>query len=295
MTELGFHEDGSFRFHIPAELEKSKDGQVRIKGIASVESPDLAEETVIQKGMDISYLLNRGFFNDNHSKETAGKVGIPTVARTTPKGLYVEGYLLDTPRAKAIVDLAEALKKAGGDRKLGFSVEGKITKRNGKIIEKSWVKDIAITAEPYHPGTYLEIVKSITDQIGESGTAEDDGLYPVNGEEIRKSFKGISLVKDLRDMANRLEKAIEAGHDRPAESGGGALRKQDLESDLKNQDIPGAANEDEEKKRRKTSITKTEARDHILKKGYSTEAADKMVELIFDAEVRDFLQIIEPI
>ena len=85
-TPIGFHEDGSFRFHVPLDIKKSDDGKTWIEGVASVEAPDLAGETVILAGMDLSYLLNRGYFNDNHGKTTDAKVGVPTEASVTPTG-----------------------------------------------------------------------------------------------------------------------------------------------------------------------------------------------------------------
>ena len=55
IREVGLRENGSFRFHIPATLSKSSDGQIRIEGVASVETPDLVGDTIILKGMDLNY------------------------------------------------------------------------------------------------------------------------------------------------------------------------------------------------------------------------------------------------
>lgn len=303
-SEFGLKEDGSFRFHIPFELKKSRDdGKIHIEGIASLQTPDIAGETVIQKGMDLSYFLRRGFFNDNHSKESGGKVGVPTFAAHTPRGLHVKGYLLDTPRAQAIVELADALQKAGGDRQLGFSVEGKVQQREGKIISKSWIKDIAITAEPVHPDTYMNIVKSISAQIEKDGFIEeaDKGCKTWNKiqDVISKSVSDAlqELRKNLPDFteAEETEKSLDAGHQNPPQTAGSALRKESLESDLKNQDIPQGDKEEKEEEieKPKKYLNKSQAIELVLAKGYSHEAASRMVDMLFDDQFVHFLNNIE--
>jgi hypothetical protein len=307
LREIGLQQDGSFRFHIPVDLKKSEDGKVWIHGIASLETPDIAGETVIQKGMDLSYFLNRGFFNDNHDKTTGGKIGIPTEAKTTKSGLFVKGYLLDTPRAQKIVELAQALDKSGGQRKLGFSIEGKVKQRDGRIIKKSWLKDVAITAEPVHPDTYMNIVKSLSAQIEEKGYIDEEGavrFIKENGvEEVFWTKLGDlvskSVSNELKELKKSLpgqiegeetDKALEAGCQRPAKDGGSALRKEDLERDLHNLDIPQEEQEEETKGKR---LTKSQAFELIKSRGYTQPVAERMAALLFDGDIRDFLNQIQ--
>lgn len=176
-------EDGTFNFFIPAELEKGADGKKWVSGIASTFDEDLQGERIKQDGLDLSYFLKRGFFNDDHAKETGAKVGIPTEARVNKSGLWVKGFLLETKRAVEIFELAQALSKAGGSRKLGFSVEGKVLQReekNPRIITKAWIKDIAITASPINPNTFMDVAKSFaTAELSEilvTGENEDEAL-----------------------------------------------------------------------------------------------------------------------
>src|ERR1700744_1636959 len=153
MTDI-IREDESFNFWVPATIEKGSDGKMWVSGIASTEHEDLQGEKIRQEGIDLNYFLARGFFNDDHSKDTGAKVGIPTEAKITKKGLWVKGFLLDTDRAKSIYELAMALHKAGDQRRLGYSVEGKVLardSRNPKVITKCWLKDVAITASPINP------------------------------------------------------------------------------------------------------------------------------------------------
>ena len=155
LRDVGLHSDGSFRFLIPATFKKSRDGKIEIEGVASIETPDLQGETLLLRGMDLNCFTVRGYFNDNHSRDTEGKVGVPTEARVIRDGstqkAYVKGYRLDTPRAEGIVRLAEVLQKSGNTRRLGFSIEGKEKERDGRIVSKSRLKDIAFTFEPIHP------------------------------------------------------------------------------------------------------------------------------------------------
>jgi len=283
MTPIGYHNDGSFRFHVPCDITKGADGKVWIQGIASVEKEDLAGETVILKGMDLSYLLSRGYFNDNHGKTTDAKVGVPTEAQVTPYGLQVKGFLLDTPRAKGILELAESLNKAGSNRKLGFSVEGKTLKRDGKIIKESWIKDIAITAEPFNTDTYMDVIKSISADIAAHGyvdccDSECSCEKPVElsyWDRMENVFsKCLNKIFGSKEAAP-LEKMV-AGYQSPAESGGSALRSESLETDMKNLDIPQQLNSEQ-------AVTV------LMGRGYPEAAARRMAGLIFDSSFQKFL------
>ena len=306
-TELGLSKDGRFRFHIPFNLKKSREGRVEIEGIASVQSPDIAGETVIQKGMDLGYFLKRGFFNDNHAKDSGGKVGVPTYAKHTSNGLHVKGYLLDTPRAQGIVELAESLEKSGNDRQLGFSVEGKVKRRNGKIIEESWIKDIAITAEPVHPETYMNICKSLSAEIEEAGTTEGrpkQEIWAKIEDAISDSLAQAmqNLKKSLPDMDSieTTEKSLEAGYQNPPKDNGSALRKESLEADLKNQDIPQKEEEEDEETdsgpkdlKAAKPLKKSQAVGLVMARGYSETAAKRVVDLLFNDRFSNFIKDIQ--
>lgn len=290
---FGLHTDGSFRFNIPATLKKSKDGKVWIEGVASIEKPDLQGETVILKGMDLSYFTKRGYFNWDHQKTTDSNIGIPTEAKTVIKDgvhqLYVKGYLLDTPRARQVIEMAEALSKSGSDRKLGFSVEGKVKERDGKIIKKSWIRACAITAEPICTDTYMNICKSLSDRIAQEGYIEEDDVT-ISPDQAKFLERVVQVISET------IVKSLEAGYQRPPESGGSALRKESLESDLTNLDMPEEEAEDEEQKnignpkaqgdRKGKKLTKAQTVELIIGKGHSRETAEKMAEMIFNDAVR---------
>lgn len=157
-----------FKFEFPVEVfEKATDEpgkSRRIGGIISTEHKDQQDEIVLQRGLDFNYFLKNGWLNDNHSKDTTGVVGYPLdVKRTTYKGkpaTYMEGYLLDGyDRSDKIWKLAQSLQKT--NRRLGFSVEGKVQQRtgnDGKIVAKALVTNVAVTNCPINDKTNLEVI-----------------------------------------------------------------------------------------------------------------------------------------
>jgi hypothetical protein len=58
----------------------------------------------------------------------------------------------------------QQLAASGSDRKVGFSIQGKVLRRNGTKIEKCWIQDIAITTQPVNTATWAEIAKSLSTQ-----------------------------------------------------------------------------------------------------------------------------------
>ena len=193
---------------VPLEIfEKAEDGRIRkkIRGIASTEHFDLQDDRLLQGGIDFDPLMMGGWFNDNHSKKTADVLGYPD--RIAPvevvddhgrkvKATLVEGYLLDTPEAKRIADLAESLK--GTPRQLGFSLEGDILKRDtrdNRIVVKARVRNIAITNCPVNPYTSLSLVKSMQ-------TAER--LFKAASVGHAFAAPGVAVAGSIRPLTPRL-------------------------------------------------------------------------------------------
>ena len=157
----------------------------RIGGIISTEKLDKQGEIVIQKGLDFTPFLEHGWFNDNHKKGTDDVLGYPDPKslRRVQKGerlpdgniapancTWAEGYLLDTERARNIWELGKALEKGGGDRRLGYSIEGNVQKRTGpnrKTIAKALVRHVAITNVPVGMDTRLECLAKSLEAIQE--------------------------------------------------------------------------------------------------------------------------------
>lgn len=136
----------------------------RIGGFVTTAKLDKQGEKLLQDGLNFDPFLKSGWFNDNHNRDTDAIVGYPTSAEIMEKGgkrgWWVEGYLLEgQSRADRIWETAVALQKS--NRRLGFSVEGKITKRAGKsgtTIAAADIKNVAITNCPVNDDTALEVL-----------------------------------------------------------------------------------------------------------------------------------------
>lgn len=150
-----------------------------IQGIATTEAPDADGDVVITKGIDWSYFVGdnfskgKGFLIDEHPVGNHNIVGHPISVTETQvpyndtkiNGAIVKGALyLEDKRGALLFEKACTLRRAGGDRRLGFSIEGSVKPggRKGRIVEKSMVKWLAITAAPKNELSWWEpVAKSI--------------------------------------------------------------------------------------------------------------------------------------
>ena len=186
--------DGTFQYYAPISLFTKADApegqRRRFGGIATTEEKDQEGEVILQRGLDWSHFLARGYFNDNHSKKTGGIVGYPTGVQFYRKGEslpngkkaehnlhWTEGYLLKgVPGADDIWAVGNALGEAGDARRLGQSIEGRIVLRDGpdqKTIARAAVYHTAITHVPVNAGTSLGfLAKALRD--AESGALDFD-------------------------------------------------------------------------------------------------------------------------
>jgi hypothetical protein len=236
--------DIPFSFEIPVDVWRKSsadpDKEWRIGGIISSEHKDRHGEVVLQRGLEFQDFLKSGWINDNHAQGTTDVLGYPLrVQRTTWQGkpaTYMEGYLLkDYKPARKVMELAESLQKT--NRRLGFSVEGKIQRRagaDGKVIAKARVTNVAVTNCPVNTATGLEVLaKSMMDIEGETpcfGTEECCGKCDI-------------------------EKALTAGSaisapTTPVPGDGFALRTESLEGGPKDDRSGGSGKKKKKKKRR---------------------------------------------
>lgn len=222
--------ESDFRVWLPdvAFIEKAGPDQEafnsrQISGVMTTDRKDRQGEDVVAEGLDFKEFLSHGHFNDNHSPATSAIVGYPekvqyhkSLAKWKKElegasGWTCEGYVLKgTSRSDAIWELARAL-QAVPNKKLGFSIEGKVIRRNNKTIQQANIRHVAITNCPVNTDCSWEV--------------------------LVKSFQEEDIAM----------KAMSAGYGTsPAtQSGGGALRTEDLDSDAKKII-------DSEKKRRKS-------------------------------------------
>lgn len=194
-----------FNFCLPLDVVKSEGastGEWRIGGYASTPNEDRQGDEIIQKGLDISDFVDHGWLNYDHNSEII--LGYPDKGKceVTKKGFYVEGILLkDIPQSKTIWETAIALQKSGSDRRLGFSVEGKILKKNdlGQIV-KAKVYNVAVTPNPVNTDcTWSALVKSFTTNADDLSKALEAGHGDANGspvipESLESAFRTLSYA-----------------------------------------------------------------------------------------------------
>lgn len=196
----------TFKCWMPAQVikgGKQSNGKRWIQGIASTSSKDLQGEVVSQKGIDVSYFLKNGYFNNDHKPGAENKVGEPTDCKITKDGLWVKGFIYEGKKASDdIWEHITSLSKSGASRRMGFSIEGKVLQRNGNTIEKCWIQDIAITPAPVNSNTWAEVAKSLSAQKWVNKAL--DSNTPIKTESLDEEEKKEDVAKGLT-----LEQAVE--------------------------------------------------------------------------------------
>lgn len=233
-----------FRHWAPLELIKGMaaddEGKptAKIGGVISDESVDMQGETVLQRGVDWSYFLKKGWFNYEHNNGPEFILGHPTSLKHDNGVTRVEGLLyLDRPRAREVVEAARDIAKAtGGERYLGFSVEGQVLQRNPsnpKQILKARVLNVAITATPVNTGSNLDLLKSLAkacdyaEKGGDIGYQTPAGMgsgvnaplvpQDVENELTDTTFKGPNGLLLLRDVGEIKKRFPKIGNERALE------------------------------------------------------------------------------
>lgn len=196
--------------------------QRRIGGVVSMETKDRQNELLIQNGLDFSEFVNHGWFNDNHhdpsySSNTTNLVGYPEFTEqfqkgeTLPDGTvakahchWAEGYLLEGYEpADKLWNLAQALNKT--PRRLGFSVEGKIQRRdplNKSTVSKAIVREVAITKAPVNTDSQLQILTKALSMGDPTPGCIVDGS---------KTGEGAGQVLVKEDLEKKKKKNIKKG------------------------------------------------------------------------------------
>lgn len=197
----------NFSFFVPATVTKGgADGNDRlIAGIASTNDLDLQGERVVQSGIDVSYFLKHGWINDDHKPGVENKVGEPIEAKITKDGLWIKASLLKgKERADYWWEHITSLQQSGSKRKVGFSIQGKVQRREGNSITKCWLQDVAITASPVNTKTWGDVVKSLSAQdwcdpdtnksCKECGTAQPCDSHRELEEKALTTSSGAALI-----------------------------------------------------------------------------------------------------
>ena len=199
-----------------AELDPKKPNIANISGVISTDEIDLQGERIDQDGLDFDYFLRKGYFNYEHKSGVENLLGYPTKVKRKGNGTEVQGILLlDRPKAKEIYETAQAMKKAGDYRSLGFSIEGQVLERdemNPKRVTKARVINCAITSNPINPNTSLALLKGILRKnIGYQTPlqASDSGISNLIPQQLESSLSvADSNILLYDDVLGRTIKAL---------------------------------------------------------------------------------------
>jgi len=186
----------TFKVYMPlVAWEKADEANpLRIGGIVSTDTLDRQGEKVVQEGLDFSPFVNHGWFNDNHGQKTTDVLGYPTGVKRIRKGeklpngqvsdtsgWWAEGYLLDTDEGRKVYSLARSLQKTA-NRRIGFSIEGKVIKRDKQdhtTILAAEVRNVAVTHCPVNTDTHLHaLAKALTagSAVSAEGSSAGEGF-----------------------------------------------------------------------------------------------------------------------
>lgn len=155
----------------PVEVVKSSDSDPKkqllgkVRGIATVELPDKVNGDIIDLDtIRTQYLTKSGVFTYEHPRGVINIVGFPSAANIIPyvtedgrktRALELEGYMyLNDDLGAAIYYKSKTMKDAGGDRTLGWSLEGPGVvktadlKQPVRLVRNHEPKAVAICLEP---------------------------------------------------------------------------------------------------------------------------------------------------
>jgi hypothetical protein len=191
--------------------KSEKDGRINVQGIISVETEDAQGETMVQKGMDFSYFMKRGFLNFEHQQEAKNMIGAPTELKAVKyngkPATFMKGYLFtESPKTQEILATMKAMDAADCDRSLGFSIEGQVVERdknNPSIITKSKILNVSVVANPAHPDATMELCKSLYKQM-EAEEMEDESM----NEENQMDFSDVSEIEEDHDGEMTLQQLL---------------------------------------------------------------------------------------
>lgn len=200
----------NFDIFLPFDrVEKSKSNKksnnIFVAGWASTPALDFQGERLDSFGLDASYLFDNGFVDYEHDQDKV--IGYPTDKSFVDpeKGLYVEAELFgDMPEVQNVVKLNNNLKKAQAKRKLGFSIEGKVLKRDPvdkSIVREVMVTGVAITKNPANPEATWEQVQKSNNALM-AGTGYSPSTQRGGGSLRPESMAGeiVNLAARIREM-----------------------------------------------------------------------------------------------
>ena len=160
-------------FSFGAEIvkaEQTQEGDWIFEGIASLPGQDLQGEDVMPQGLEIDYLLGKGLPPGaggyvNYDHDATQIVGVPMDGKINSNGFWLKWKALKTPFMAKVVEQMKAMKEAGWPRRYGMSIEGVVKERDANDpskIKRAFIRNVALTPTPVHPGTFVDFAKSLS-------------------------------------------------------------------------------------------------------------------------------------
>lgn len=216
-------------FRYGAEISKAyqdENGDWIVEGIASNGVSDHEGDSIEPDGLDYkSYFLKKGFVKWEHGKNPENFIGEPLSAEIRKEGFFIRARLYPHAElAQKAVQAIEALVKSNASRKIGFSIEGNVVKRDPKNparILKAIVRNVALTANPVNDTTWAALAKSLTSEeafdfeLDESvdmdidkamDTAAGEPLMPESLEKDAKTKIRMSLLELVKHFLKKKKK-----------------------------------------------------------------------------------------
>lgn len=190
----------------PLEKGDQPDSELlgRVRGIVSSETVDEDGELIVQDGIDWEYFKSHGFLTAEHPLGVLNPVGYPvsiwksqTEEGHPATGIDADLYL-ETKLGKAIWDNSKIFKKAGGNRRYGYSIEGEATERDSQQphkITKSRVISVAITPAPKNTKSWFDpVIASMAANLGISADAMFRAQvgYPPQAQNYTSDFEALA-------------------------------------------------------------------------------------------------------
>lgn len=157
--------------------------------------------------------------------------------------IYGRIEIFDGPEAhdnaKAAASIARMLAK-DSDTKLGLSVEGSTLEREGKLLKRTVIRNMALTLKPAFKGARVDLVKDTRPSDSPEPvlkSATQDGIEPLYKSVDMNLVQVYEPAEDygLSRAVQKLRKALTAGSPNAAPSSltqGAALQSQNKESEL---------------------------------------------------------------
>ena len=176
----------------------------KIGGVISTDTVDFQGESLDQNGVDWSYFESHGLLNYNH---TPTIVGEPTRVIRKGNRTLMEGVLyMHQPDARRIYETAVAMRKSGARRSFGFSVEGKVVKRDPKNplkILKARVLNVSLCEHPVNPEARMTLRKA-ADVGYQVAAGMDSGYSPLMPQSLDGAVSLSGFKAKLREEFPRL-------------------------------------------------------------------------------------------